>query len=49
MPSWDGVFVRRWPGGQGAALLQTWKLAKYLEFVQAPTSGATVAAAPPRK
>ena len=49
MPCWGRVHVRRWPGGEGPALLQTWKLAKYLEFVQVPASPERVAAAPPRK
>jgi mono/diheme cytochrome c family protein len=49
MPSWGRVYARRWPGGEGPALLQTWKLAKYLEFVQVPASPERVAAAPPRK
>jgi mono/diheme cytochrome c family protein len=49
MPSWDRVLVDRWPGGEGPALLQTWKLAKYLEFVQVSAPPERVAAAPPRK
>jgi mono/diheme cytochrome c family protein len=50
MPSWDRVLVDRWPGGQGPALLQTWKLAKYIEFVQAPARrhAGTGAASRPR-
>jgi mono/diheme cytochrome c family protein len=34
MPCWGGAFKDRWPGGEGAAALQGWKLAKYLAFVQ---------------
>ena len=49
MPCWGRVHVRRWPGGEGPALLQTWKLAKYLEFVQAPATTERVAAAPSRE
>jgi len=34
MPCWAGAFKDRWPGGEGAASLQAYKLAKYLAFVQ---------------
>jgi mono/diheme cytochrome c family protein len=36
MPCWAGAFKDRWPGGEGAAALQSYKLAKYLAFVQEP-------------
>jgi mono/diheme cytochrome c family protein len=49
MPCWGRVHVRRWPGGEGPAALRTWKLVKYLEFVQVPASNDRVAAALPRK
>jgi len=49
MPCWGRVLVRRWPGGEGPAALHTWKLAKYLEFVQAPATTERVAAAPSRE
>lgn len=48
MPSWGRVLVRQWPGGRGPAALQAWKLAKYLEFVQAPVTTGRVADAPDR-
>ncbi|HEY6552657.1 MAG TPA: c-type cytochrome [Vicinamibacteria bacterium] len=35
MPSWGRILTGQWPHGEGAAALQTWKLAKYVEFVQA--------------
>lgn len=45
MPCWGRVFAHRWPGGEGPAALETWKLAKYLESIQAPATTETVAAA----
>lgn len=35
MPAWGRIFTRQWPRGEGAAALNTWKLARYVEFVQA--------------
>jgi mono/diheme cytochrome c family protein len=34
MPCWGGLLRSHWPGGEGAAALAEWKLAKYLAFVQ---------------
>jgi mono/diheme cytochrome c family protein len=43
MPTWRVAFTRTWPGGQVAVDLNTLKLVRYLEFVQAapPTTVAT--------
>lgn len=49
MPCWGRVFAHEWPRGEGPALLKTWKLVKYLEFVQASPSETRVAAAPAPK
>jgi len=34
MPCWNNVFRHAWPGGEGAAMLRVWKLARYLDFIQ---------------
>jgi len=48
MPAWCAAFTHSWPGGEGAAMLTTRKLVRYLEFVQAGAPPATVASAAPR-
>jgi mono/diheme cytochrome c family protein len=48
MPAWRVGFTRTWPGGQVAVGLNTLKLVRYLEFVQAAPPP-TVAHAEPRQ
>jgi mono/diheme cytochrome c family protein len=48
MPAWGSAFSHSWPGGDGAAMLKTRKLVRYLEFVQAGAPPAAVASAEPR-
>lgn len=43
MPAWGHVLAQSWPRGRSGAALKEYKLAAYLEFVQADTNRSQVA------
>jgi len=45
MPCWSTVLRDAWPGGEAAAMLKIWKLARYVDFIQrrSPLEGESTA------